>query len=345
MLVQDTNKKVKLYLAVEIIAMFTLCFIMGAFDWMNWRFSFDKITTSSFWSNTIMNAICYSIALGLGIVFRLERLELTDVIYLNEINKYFQLLKCKLENFEFYISCIFNPNTKKIFYVRSIQKKIEKLDKHASDSQKLAYFEMSQNPDYKFPDAKTEKYCKRHVELERLKSEEYITASLQFLTVRYPHIDAHAFTNNFGIHSISLWQQYQINNETYKELPKKMVFKVVKCFMIAVVISLIAFDPNASELLKEAYGLFKVILKYVIRIAMTCVNLVIGIRTGKELFNEQYYIPINNRNRILSEYIQYCHDTNATPSYADKLMQDIDKKEELENRLREQIATVEKLKG
>lgn len=318
---------------------------MGAFDWLNWRFSFDKITTPEFWSNTILNAICYSVALVLGIVFRLEKLELTDTIYLNEINKYFQLLKCKLENFEYYISCIFNPKTKKIFYIKHIQKKIERLDKHATDSQKLAYFEMTQDSNYTFPDKKTEKYCKRHLELERLKSEKYIEASLQFLTVRYPHIDAHAFTSNFGIHNISLWQQYQINNETYKELPKKMVFKVIKCFLVAICISLVVIDPNASELLKEAYGLFKVMLKYVIRISMTCVNLVVGIRTGKEIFNEQYYIPINNRNRILSEYIQYCHDTNATPSYADKLIADIDKKEALETRLKEQIDTIEKLKG
>lgn len=346
------RKKLALYTTLEIIGVLVITIVGNLWDWVNLRFTLDKVQDWKFWSDVIIQTIMYTSALMIGYLVKLERLELNDETFHKGYNRYLELLKNKKDSFVSYIDTVFNPTTKKKFIKKNAQSKLYKLDEKSKDKWKITYQKLIRHGDYEtfeWPldkkgriDKKTKKYCDKRIELEKLASQEYIEENWEFISQKYPRINPNSFTESLGAH-FNDYTQYKVENETAKELPRRMLTKVVLSILSAFVIGLILWDPSANELLDQAYGWVALIIKYVIRVVMVAVNLIMGIIFAKKLFQDNFILPVENRCRILKEYITWNHENNIEDTYADKFIQSYQEREKQIKELQSLIESAENL--
>ena len=81
--------------------------------------------------------------------------------------------------------------------------------------------------------------------------------------------------------------------------------KVLSVGLMALVIGTIAGDPNANELLSQANGWMKLLIKYAIRVFSIIWSYVNGLYMGKGIFESNYLLVIENRNAIFEEYVNW----------------------------------------
>lgn len=346
------KRKLALYTTLEVIGVLIITVVGNLWDWVNLRFTLDRIQDWKFWSDVIIQTIMYSSALMIGYLVKIERLELNDETFHTGYNRYLELLKNKKDSFVSFIDIVFNPNTKKKFIKKRAQNKLYKLDEKSKDNWKITYQRLIRHGDYdtfEWPldkkgniDKKTKAYCDRRIELEKLASDDYINENWEFISQKYPRINPNAFTEHLGVH-FNDYSEYKVENETAKELPKRFVGKVVASILFAFVIGLILWDPSANELLEQAYGWLVLILKYVIRVSMVVINLIMGLYFAKKIFQDNFILPVENRCRILKEYINWNHENQVEDTYADKFIQSYQEREKQIKELQELIQSAENL--
>lgn len=331
----SNRKKLILYTILEIICLFVLCIVGNLFDFLNLGWTLDKIATWDYWRGVVQQFILYSCSMILGYLSTLEKEDMKNKEYFQIMAKYRELLQSKKQSFTVFIETYFNPNTKKHFIFLANQKKLYKLDRHSKDKWKIDYNKACKEyPDdiLKYPvystwdsffqhidHLRSRRYAIKRRELEKLVSQEYIEENWEMISVRYPYVHAESFTENLSIHYTSD-TEYKIDNTATKDIAKMIPLKAVITMLWAVVLACIVYSPDIGQLGNQISMWVTIILKYVIRVAMMLINFAVGLYNAKKVFRENYILPIQNRNRILLEYITWCHDTKQEDTFADKVL-------------------------
>lgn len=308
------KRKVALYTTLEVVATFILTMVGAMWDWVNMEFTFQKVTTQAYWDNVIIQTVMYTCALVLGTLMTLEKMELKNSEYL-DIYKYYQetMYPKKDKGFEPYVNDVLNPKIKKEFLHKKYEKKLYKLDRIAKDKWKIEFREASKLEEpltYQFSSKLSKKYFIRRCELEEINSDEYINENYEILSVRYPRVNAHAFTKYLDI-KLSDTSKYKVENKVAKGLAGKIASKLFYSILAATIIGLLIINPDTNALLEQANGWIALLIQYIIRVAMIFINFTMGVYSGRSLFIENFILPINNRNRILDEYDVYKQDHPA----------------------------------
>lgn len=316
------TKKMVLYTILETFAVLLMCFVGGCFDWVHLKFTFDKFGTWEFYESVLQKWILYSCALIVGLLFKIQKEEMNNQEYFSELNLYKEWLKSKKESFIDFIENIFNPNTKKRYIKLSVEHKLLKLDKRAKDQWKVEFNDAIKSKDFanwKWSNEKVKKYADERVRLTRLSSKEYIDENWKTINQKYPTINPHIFTES--IHkNIKPDEEYKVENQTVKEMGAGIGKKFISILCISIGLSLFALDPQANELLEQAHGWIVMIIKYIIRVGMIIGNLAFGMYSGKEMFYENFILPIKNRIRILAEYVNWLKISKIENTWADEVM-------------------------
>ena len=305
------KKKIVLYTILEVVATFTLTMVASMWDWVNMEFTLARVSTAEYWDNVVIQTIMYTCAWILGTLLTLEKLELKSTEY-NDLYKVYQNQKWpkKDKGFDNYVNNVLNPSIKKDFLHKKYEKKLYRLDKICKDKWKIDFNEASKLEEpltYNFSSKLSKKYFIKRNELEYINSDEYINNNYEVMSVRYPRVNAHAFTKYLDI-KMSDRTKYKVENKVAKGLSIKLGSKLLYTALGSAIIGLLMVNPDTNALLEQANGWIAIMLQYIIRVAMIGINLGMGIYTGRSLFIDNYILPINNRNRILDEYEIYKQD-------------------------------------
>lgn len=333
------TKKLTLYTVLEIVAVLIMCFVGGCFDWVHLKFTFDKFGTWGFYETVLQKWILYSCALLIGTFFKLEREELNNRDYYFTLGLYRAYLQHKLESFANFIERTFNPKTKKLYMKQSTENKLIRLDHFAKDDWRIEFNDAVESNDiehWNWKNKKSKKYGLRRIQLQRMLTKEYIEENWKDTHIKYPAVSARVFTYYLR-KNISPDQNYRVTNETAKDMGKAVGKKLLMVFLVSVMFAMFLMQPQANELLQEAYGWIVMIIQYIIRVVVITINFFIGLYTGKTVFYDNFVLPIENRIRILIEYF----------SWEEKIDIDVQKvkldfkvqfeKEEEERELKEQL--------
>jgi hypothetical protein len=364
------QRKLGLYTALQITGIFFLCLIGGCFDWMNFAFSFEKITTWPYWQGVIQQMLMYSIALALGYLTTLEKEELSNKEYGEKLTLYRELLKHKIQSFSVYIDEWLNPSIKKEAIKEKFLKKLYRLDKHAKDEYKLCYRKCRGMSDEEFrtfrpmvprkivnffgkalhPDKFEERekfsifakwYCYRRRKYEKFASEEYINENWEYTAVKYERVNPNVFTWSVRMGD-SKQSQYKVENKSSVDIITRMARKMLTVILSSLVIGSIVYDASVSELIAQANGWIAILIKYIVRVVMIFVNYFMGIRDGKNSFYNNFTWVLINRIRILKDYINWKKNNDKEgESLADKYIKAYEDRLDQEKRLEELIKQAE----
>lgn len=308
------RKKIALYTILEVVATFTLTMVASMWDWVNMNFTLSRIATSEYWDSVIIQTVMYTCALVLGTLITLEKMELKSQEY-NDLYKYYQdiMFPKKDKGFEPYIDNVLNPSIKKDFLHKKYERKLYRLDKFSKDRWKIDFLEANKLEEpltYNFKSKWAKRYFIKRSELEFINSDEYIDNNYDVLSVRYPRVNAHAFTKYLDI-KMSDRTRYKVENKVAKGLTFKVANKLFYTVLGSTIIGLLIVSPDANQFIEQANGWIAIFINYIIRVAMITANFIMGIYSGRSLFIDNFILPINNRNRILEEYDIYKKDHPA----------------------------------
>lgn len=308
------KRKVALYTFLEFIASFTLTMVASMWDWVNMNFTLSRIATSEYWDSVIIQTIMYTCALLLFTLIVLEKMELKNPEYHDLYSDYQEThFPKKDKGFEPYVNDVLNPEIKKEFLHKKYERKLYRLDKFSKDRWKIDYSEANKLEDpltYNFKSKWSKKYYIKRSELEFINSDKYINDNYEILSVKYPKVNAYAFTKYLDI-KMSDKTKYKVENKAAKGLLVKITNKLIYTALGSTVIGLLIINPDTNQLLEQANGWIAIIISYIIRVAMITVNSIMGVYTGRSLFVDNFILPINNRIRILDEYDIYKKDHPA----------------------------------
>lgn len=307
------TRKSIIYTILEVIATLTLTMMASMWDWVNMGFTLSKITTRAYWENVTMQTIMFSCALIIGILGKLEREELKNEAYDNMMDAYHTKLKDNgmadsvTHSFTNYIDAFYNPETKKKFLRKKYALKLHRQERFSFDRWKLdfnRYIKLQTEEEkakFKFRSPLSKHYMKRRLMLEELADPNYIEENYQYMFVLYPKVNAYAFTWYVSIKA-SQWTMYKVENKAGRDIFLRVARKFIYAFLSGAILGLLLINPDTNELVEQANGWIAIMMQYIYRVGMIIFNLMMGVFTGKQMFNENNLLPISNRIRILDEF-------------------------------------------
>jgi hypothetical protein len=105
-----------------------------------------------------------------------------------------------------------------------------------------------------------------------------------------------------------------------------------------------ALQPSTNELLEQANGWVVLLIKYIIRVVMICISFATGIWTAKTCFNDNYLLPLINRNEILDRFKRWLDINPVIEKGVDAIRKEVEDELKLkyEKELSEKLNTAKK---
>lgn len=317
------RQKIILYTTLQILGIVAILLVGSSFDWLNMKFDINLVKTWNYWNAVIQQILMYTLALIIGFIGRLEKEFLKNEDFHLQMNIYHAYFTQKTDSFTKFIDKIINPRIRKEYYKAYIEKKLYRLENMTikKDEWRLEYSKaldwMINNPDKDINEYEVQindktkfkwqmtckKYIVKRVNLELLICEMNIEKMCKSFS-NYPRINAHVFT--WGVRAKdNKNDNYKVENKAFHDIIIKSFQKVLSVGLMALVIGTIAGDPNANELLSQANGWMKLLIKYAIRVFSIVWSYMNGIYMGKGVFESNYLLVIENRNAIFEEYVNW----------------------------------------
>lgn len=353
------TRKSILYTFLEVVATLVLTMMASMWDWVNMGFTIAKVTTASYWENVVMQTTMFSCALIIGILGKLEREELKSIAYEQMMVSYHGKLTengmadSVSQTFTGYIDNVYNPETKMKFLKKRYDLKLHRQERFSLDRWKLDFSRYSklqtqaEKDSYKFMSPLSKHYAKRRLMLEELADLNYIQENYQYMFVLYPKVNAYAFTWYVNIKASS-WTMYKVENKAGRDIFLRVARKFIYAFLSGAILGLLLINPDTNALAEQANGWIAIMMQYIYRVGMIIFNLMMGIFTGKQMFNENNLLPISNRIRILDEFKIWLNLHPVKELGVDEIKKQVDEElrkeydEKLEKAKQDAIAVVEK---
>ena len=308
------NKKLILYTSLEIIVLIIMTVVGNMWDWVNMQFRPDLIATGGFWEDTMIKSVLYSGSLVLAILLKLSKLELKDTRYDELLNLYHTKWDFKEKNttaFSKYIDKELNPRIKKEYIRTMLNAKLLKIQKHEKDEWLSDYFKvkdlLEENPEfdymnaYPFCEEESKNYFIKRTRIEAMLEPEFLDKHYLEIRCKYPRVSTVQFGYYLDIRR-NRDDRYKLDNEVVKDVSKQAAIKVIFTFFISFCLTIMMLQPSTNELLEQANGWIILLIKYIIRVTMICLSFATGLWTAKTTFNDNYLLPLLNRNDILDDF-------------------------------------------
>lgn len=274
--------------------------LLGAWNWVSFGFSVEVLKTSEYWIHVGIRSICLICMYQVGVNLFFDRIREKSTVLQNEVNTYEQLNKLRDVNFNEYVDGHLNRDIKKEAYRKRMLKKIYKLDKKATDTEKLLFLENDPEAQMlvkgKMTKKKDNKYCVKKQAILDLLKEENLDKTIDMIDVKYQHVEAAAF--DLDIHGNISVDSYKVRSKqgtaTAQAITKALAF-MLPMGMVAssLVPGLIEGNTITS------------IINCIMDIGFCLWQLIRGIMFCETLLNAEYILPYSNRNRILKMYINW----------------------------------------
>lgn len=332
-LLSSNSEKIRRTIINSILVVLILL-VFGCLDFMTWTFDFSRILTTEYWTTVASKLVAAICSFNIGINLNWDYAIVRAVELKEAISMYAILIKQKDNgNWDYFVNHIFNKHTKRRAYINYVNKKIYRLNKLNKDSDKVLYSSVvplkkrdketdeewenylkTYEQECKVLEEKkaTNKYCIRRKELEYLKSDEYINANIDSLSVRYSRVDPSVFDLeiNAKVKKDNIAVKGNVGLGKVKasaNIGLSMV--IVSMFTTALVISI-----NQQQFVDQMQAFWYYLLTCAVDLVIVLWNLFRGTRSSSAIISEQLTTPYVNRNRVLNSYIEWKEENNIQPS-------------------------------
>jgi hypothetical protein len=307
------NKDSLLKNLLSVLIIFAIFFVEGCFNFLELKFSFEKISETTFWISIGTRCSLMILVKSLAMLIFLDIARRKNNNLVIEKTKNERLMKLKDADFPSWVETVKNPDISIEAWKLKINKKLIKLEKHSKPYDRALYYKHKSDASI---DISTNKYCIERQALEYLISDEYIKQNINCLNVKCQHIDAAGF--NIPVNIKHTDNKYQIFAKTKSAVAGSLFIASSWLFIMQIIKEAMAFDWSENIPLAVIVGLLLDLVFLVYQFFM-------GIVDSFKLIDEQEVFPYANRNRILEEYLYY-----KQPDKKDKIDQLLIKLEAVE---------------
>lgn len=293
----STKKEFIFKQTINIILIFVILFVFGCFDFLKLKFHTEFLSNIDYWVQIFTKLIADVCSYNVGINLILDDIIAKDETLQRNKATYDKLNACKQNDFEYYISSVYNPKMKKEAYLNKINYQIHLLNRFSRRKDRILYSStLKENEELK----KKNKYCIRRLELETLKSEEYIEKNLDSLIVNYKDIDPSVF--ELEIDGAQKVTQGKITGSIRNGRIKGTTTTILGVVMVSMLTTGIALEADKQQFETQAIAAAHYCMKAFSDIGIVMWQLFRGIIGAPRIVSNQLTLPYAERNKVLIAY-------------------------------------------
>jgi hypothetical protein len=277
------------------ILMYISAFMMiGLFDFVNGRFDPSQIVTVDYWRGVVMLMMASVLFLLSASNRKIDQLMKEDEDVQYKTTTLESVAKSQdLFDFDEYL-VVKNTERKKITYINSIKKQIDRLDNGirwlpfvngASTKDKMVYFEGTEEQ------KRVNKYCIQRAELDYLMSDDYIDKNIRAMDVKYPEVQRSFVTVGHETINSLPWITESKTAKMFKDLSPRFLMTIGAGAFVA------SFVPGFAEGITISM-IFGVFVKGLVLIA----NYIGGLEYAPQFIDTKVKVDLQYRYEIVLDY-------------------------------------------
>ena len=285
---------------INSILLFIILLVFGCLDFASLAFHFERLLNLSYWGTVFSKTVAGLCAFNIGINLMWEIEIRKNVILSKAIELYNHLIKFKEDDFEYFITHIYNPREKTKAYISQIKRKMYRLNMFSKARDKLLY---SSDLPERQKEKLTNKYCIKRQELEDLKKEDYIKKNLESLKVKYYLVDATVFEleidGSATVHGVKT--RSNVNAGKVKASSNVLIGMVgFSMFLTA-----IGLELNKDEFANQMVRFWHYLMKCVTDVGIVLWQTYRGMLGSRKIISQELTQPYVGRNKVLKDYYQW----------------------------------------
>lgn len=299
--------------------LFIILLVFGCLDFATLTFHGEYLLTASYWGTIGTKMIAAICAFNIGINMMLDNEIKKSEELSRNISDYNKLIRLKDTDFEYYVTRVFNPELKKKAYINAINHKIYLLNKFSRGKDRLLYSsELPENQEKK----KKNRYCRKRAELEKLKSEEFISKNLDSIIVHYKEVDPAVF--ELEINGAQKAAGVKVSGNITVGRAKESSTIIMSMLAISMLTTSFALSADKQEFANQMEKFWHYCLKAAEDIGVVLWQFFNGTLRTRKIVSTQLTQPYAGRNAVLKAYINW-RDENSradSPAY-EKLNEEV----------------------
>ena len=285
---------------INTVLLFIILLVFGCLDFAKLAFHFERLAQLSYWGTVLSKTIAGVCAFNIGINLMWEVELRKDTILLKAIELYNHLIKYKVDDFEYFVTHVYNPREKKKAYISQINRKIYRLNRFSRAKDRLLY---SSDLEERQVEKQKNKYCIIRQQLEDMKKPEFIDKNLESLKVNYYMVDATVFDleidGSAAIHGVKT--RGNINAGKVKASTNVIIGMVgFSMFLTA-----IALELNQEEFANQMVRFWHYLMKCVTDVGIVLWQTYRGMLNTRKIISSELTQPYVGRNKVLKEYYKW----------------------------------------
>ena len=297
------------------ILLFIILIVFGCLDFATLKFHPEYLVSLSFWGVVLSKTIAGICAFNIGINLLWDLEIAKNFILAFAIARYEKLKKwADDEDFEYFVTNIFNFKEKKKAYIASINKQIYFLNRVNKAKDRLLYSKKipddapnKEELERKLNEERAKnKYCIKRARLEELKSEEFIKDNLDGIYVRYLEVRPEVFKLEID-GSRAIGGVKTVGNVTLgkAKATSSMVFGMIG---FSAFVTAFALELDQEEFASNMEAFLHYLLKCAEDVAIVIWQSLRGALKTKKIISSELTQPYDGRNTVLLDFLKYKRD-------------------------------------
>lgn len=288
---------------INTILLFIILLVFGCLDFARLSFHFENLLSVSYWGTVISKTIAGVCAFNIGINLMWETELRKDKLLAQNITLYQHLIKYKVDDFEYFITHIFNPTEKTKAYISQINRKIYLLNRFSRGKDRLLY---SSDLPERQAEKETNRYCIKRKELEDLKNPEFIKKNLESLKVNYTMVDPTVFELEIDGSAVITGVKTKGNIGAGKVRASSNV--VIGMVAFSMFLTAIALELNQEQFANQMVRFWHYVMKCATDVGIVLWQTYRGMLNSRKIISNELTQPYAGRNKVLKDYYKWRFD-------------------------------------
>ena len=303
--------------------LFIILLVFGCLDFATLTFHIEYIFTASYWGTVFSKTVAGVCAFNIGINLMWEAEILKDKILAEAIELYQRLNSHRKDDFEYFVTHVYNPKEKTKAYISQVNRHIYLLNKVSRAKDRLLYSsDLAERQEEKL----TNKYCIRRKELEDLKDPAFIEKNLDSLKVKYYEVDATIF--DLEIDGAMPVHGTKTKGNVTAGKVKASANVILGMVGFSMFLTAIGLELNAEQFEDQMVAFWHYLLKCATDVGIILWQTLRGMLKTRKIISSELTQPYVGRNKVLKAYYKWQLENNIITS--DEYYNIINKKETIE---------------
>ena len=285
---------------INTILLFIILLVFGCLDFARLTFHFEYLTSWSYWGTIISKVIAGVCAFNIGINMMWDTEIKKDEILHKNIRLYNHMIIYKTDDFEYFVTRVFNPAEKVKAYISQMNRKIHRLNRFSKAKDRLLY--SSDLPERQAEKEKN-RYCIKRKELEDLKADDFIKKNLESLKVRYIMVDPVVF--ELEIDGSAVVTGVKTKGSVGAGKVKASSSVVLGMVGISMFITAIGLELNQEQFASQMVRFWHYVMKCAADVGTILWQTYRGMSQSRKIISSEFTQPYTGRNKVLKDYYKW----------------------------------------